>query len=153
MPMADDEHAADRGAGLVNLDLCGTGVLVLTSAAAAIAPDALAVVHAGLSLALSVIGTGALLWAYALGISRSRTELVSIPGLFLLASPAAPVPTRRTFHLALAVQVIAVVVAASIRPFSDVAFGILAPMYGLGLMALWGGRYGEFPPRPVREGS
>lgn len=151
--MADDQPAVVPGAGLVNLDLFGTGVLVLTSVAAAIAPDALAVVHAGLSLVLFVLGTGALLWAYALGISRSRTELVSIPGLFLLSSPAAPAPTRRTFHLALAVQVIAVVVAASIRPFSEVAFGILAPMYGLGLMALWGGRYGEFPPRPVREAS
>lgn len=151
--MADEDPALVPGAGLVSLDLLGTGVLVLTSAAAAIAPDVLAVVHAGLSLALFVIGTGALLWAYALGISRSRTDLVSIPGLFLLSSPAAPARTRRTFHLALAVQVIAVVVAASIRPFSEVAFGILAPMYGLGLMALWGGRYGEFPPRPVREAS
>lgn len=151
--MADGEQAAEPGAGLVNLDLGGTGGLVLTSAAAAVAPDALAVVHVGLSLALFVIGTGALLWAYALGISRSRTDLVSIPGLFLLASPAAPAPTRRTFYLALAVQVIAVVIAASVRPFSEVAFGILAPMYGLGLMALWGARYGEFPPRPLREAS
>lgn len=151
--MAEEGQAAEPGTALVNLDLVGTGVLAVTSAGAAVAPDAVAVVHAGLSLALFMVGTGALLWAYALGISRSRTDLVSIPGLFLLSSPAAPAATRRTFYLALVVQVVAVVVAASIRPFSEVAFGVLAPMYGLGLMALWGGRYGDFPPRPMRQAS
>jgi hypothetical protein len=151
--MVDEPQAVERGAGLVNLDLVGTGVAAATSAAAAVAPGVFAVVHAGLSLALFAIGTGALLWAYALGISRSRTDLVSISGLFLLSSPAAPAATRRTFHLALTVQVVAVVAAASIRPFTEVAFGILAPMYGLGLMGLWGGRYGEFPARPTRQAS
>ena len=43
------------------------------------------------------------------------------------------------------------VAAASIRPFTEVAFGILAPMFGLGLMALWGGRHGTFPPRPPEQ--
>jgi hypothetical protein len=51
------------------------------------------------------------------------------------------------------VQVVVVVAAASIRPFTEVAFGILAPMYGLGLMALWGARHGAFPPRPPRQPS
>ncbi len=151
--MAEEGRAAEPGATLVNVDLVGTGVLAVTSAGAAVAPDALAVVHAGLSLALFAVGTGALLWAYTLGISRSRTDLVSIPGLFLLTTPTAPDATRRTFYLALVVQAMAVIVAASIRPFSEVAFGVLAPMYGLGLMALWGGRYGEFPPRPMRQAS
>ena len=50
-------------------------------------------------------------------------------------------------------QVLAVVVAASIRPFTEVAFGILAPMFGLGMMALWGGRYGDFPERPPRSAA
>ena len=43
------------------------------------------------------------------------------------------------------------VAAASIRPYTEVAFGILAPMFGLGLMGVWGGRYGEFPPRPPKS--
>jgi hypothetical protein len=36
------------------------------------------------------------------------------------------------------------------RPYTEVAFGILAPMFGLGLMGVWGGRYGDFPERPRR---
>jgi hypothetical protein len=35
-----------------------------------------------------------------------------------------------------------------VRPYTEVAFGILAPMFGLGLMAMWGGRHGVFAARP-----
>jgi hypothetical protein len=143
----------EPGASLVRLDVVGTGVLVATSGAAAVAPDAFTYPHAAVSLVLFAVGTGALLWAYLMGISRSRTDLVDIGGLFLLAGAVAPEATRRTLRLALGVQVAAVVVAASIRPFTEVAFGILAPMFGLGMMALWGARHGTFPPRPPREPS
>ena len=92
-----------------------------------------------------------MLWAYALGVSRSRTELITIPGAVpprrrrrARARRAGPCASRRP------IEIVAVVAAASIRPYSEVAFGILAPMFGLGLMGLWGGRYGEFPPRPLK---
>jgi len=151
--VAEPGPVDEPGTRLVNLTLAGTAALVATSAAAAIAPDTFAAVHAGLSVALFVVGTGALLWAYALGVSRSRGEVVDIPGLFLLSGPVAPPGTRRTFHAALAVEVVAVVAAASVRPFTEVAFGILAPMYGLGLMAAWGGRHGQFHARPSKGAS
>jgi len=144
---------AEAGRRLVQLDLVGTALLVVTSLAAAVAPDTFTYAHAGFSVGLFFVGTGALLWAYLVGISRSRTELIDIAGLFLLSGPVAPAPTRRALRVALAVQVVAVVVAASIRPFTEVAFGILAPMYGVGLMALWGARHGTFPPRPPRQPS
>lgn len=147
----DDEP--EPGGGLVNLAFVGTGALVATSVAATVLPDTFGMVHAGLSMALFVVGTGAMLWAYALGVSRSRTELIGIPGLFFLASGAAPRASRRALRIATAVEVVAVVAAASIRPFTEVAFGILAPMFGLGIMGVWGGRYGEFPPRPPKHGS
>ena len=149
--MADDGPALGRR--LVNVVFIGTGALVATSIAAAAAPDAFGPVHAALSIGLFVIGTGAMLWAYALGVSRSRTELITIPGLFLLAGDVAPRPTRRALRVATAIEIVAVVAAASIRPYSEVAFGILAPMFGLGLMGVWGGRYGEFPPRPLKTSS
>ena len=79
------EPTPDPGAGLIKVAYAGTAALVLSSAAAAIAPDTFGVVHGAFSVLLFVIGTGAMLWAYALGVSRSRTELVGIPGLFLLA--------------------------------------------------------------------
>lgn len=148
--MAED---AQPGTRLLHLDVIGTALLVLTSVAAALAPATFTYPHAAYSVGLFLVGTGALLWAYTVGISRSRAEVVDIAGLFLLSGPVAPAPDRRTFRLALAVQVVVVVAAASIRPFTEVAFGILAPMYGLGLMALWGARHGTFPGRPSREAS
>ena len=144
------EAAAERGAGLVKVAYAGTAALVVTSGAAAVAPDTFGVVHGAFSVVLFVIGTGAMLWAYALGVSRSRTEQVGIPGLFLLAEDVAPPEIRRALRGATAVQVVAVIVAASLQPYTEVAFGILAPMFGLGLMGLWAGRYGQFPPRPTK---
>ena len=140
-----------EGVALLRAVRAGTAVVVVTSLAAAVAPGALGVVHAGASVVLFATGTGAMLGAYGLGVRRSRREQVDIPGLFLLAGDVAPPGVRRLLRMALAVQAVAVVAAASVRPFTEVAFGILAPMYGLGMMALWAGRHGRFPPRGPRS--
>jgi hypothetical protein len=142
----EQEGAPEPGAGLVNVTFVGTGLLVGTSAAAALAPDTFGLVHAVLSCVLFAVGTAGFLWAYALGVSRSRVDKVSIPGLFFLAGETAPTTIRRPFRVALAVEVVAVVMAAAARPYSEVAFGILAPMFAMGLMGAWGGRHGSFPP-------
>jgi len=147
----DADDGQEQGAGLVNATFVGTGALVVSSIAAAADPDTFGAVHAGFSIALFVVGTGAMLWAYALGVSRSRTDLVTVPGLFFLAGDVAPRDTRRALRIATAVEVVVVVAAASIRPYSEVAFGILAPMFGLGMMGVWGGRYGVFPVRPPKS--
>lgn len=144
--MADyeDRHP---GEGLVNLCFAGTGALVGTSLAAAVLPDTFGIVHAVVSGLLFAIGTGALLWAYALGVSRSRAVVVTLSGLFFLAGGAAPPDLARRFRIALAVEIVVVVAAASIHPYTNVAFGILAPVFGLGLMSMWGGRFGSFAIR------
>lgn len=147
----DDLERSDPGAGIINLAFLGTGAIVATSAAAALLPDAFGLVHAALAVVLFAVGTGAFLWAYALGVSRSRLEDISIPGLFFLAGSVAPPTVRRPLRIAFGVQVVAVVAAASLRPFTEVAFGILAPLLGLGLMAMWGGRHGAFPARAPKE--
>jgi hypothetical protein len=141
------EHDVGAGDGLVNLTFAGTGALVGTSLAGALVPDTFALVHAILSLALFAVGTGALLWGYALGVSRSRALVVSLPGLFFLAADAAPPVVARRFRVALALQVVVVLAAALVRPDSEMPFGVLAPMFGLGLMSMWGGRHGSFPAR------
>lgn len=149
--MDDEREQAAPGTGLLNLTFVGTGLLVGTSAAGATAPDTFGLPHAVLSCILFAVGTGGLLWAYALGVSRSRTDAVSIAGLFFLGGDSAPADIRRPFRIALAVEVVAVVVAASIRPYTEVAFGVLAPMFALGLMATWGARHGAFPPRMAKD--
>jgi hypothetical protein len=135
------------GIGVVNVAFAGTGVVAGTSAAAALLPDTFGLVHAVVSCALFAVGTGALMWAYALGVSRSREDEVTIGGLFFLSGGVAPPDVRRPMRIALAVEVVVVLVAAAIRPYSEVAFGVLAPMFGLGLMAVWGGRHGAFAPK------
>ena len=140
----EDPHPGD---GLLNLAFAGTGALVGTSLAGALVPDTFSLVHAVLSGLLFTVGSGAMLWGYALGVSRSRTLVVTLPGLFFLAGGAAPPDVRRRFQLALAVEVVVVVVAALIRPDTEMAFGVLAPVFGLGLMAMWGGRFGSFTAR------
>jgi hypothetical protein len=142
---------APQGAGLINLTFLGTGLLVGTSLAGAVAPDTFGLAHAIVSCVLFAVGTGGLLWAYALGVSRSRNDLINIPGLFFLGAGAAPKEVRRPLRVALAVEVVAVVAAAAVRPYTEVAFGILAPMFAMGLMGTWGGRYGTFPPRPPKS--
>ena len=143
------ESDGEVGAGLVRLAAWGTGVIVTTSVAAAAVPDTFGIVHAVVASVLFVVGTGAFLWAYGLGLSRSRTDDVSIPGLFFLSEPAAPAEVRRRFRVALSVEIVSVVAAAAVRPFTVVAFGVLAPMFALGLMALCGGRHAVFRPRPA----
>lgn len=145
--MVDAHEDPAPGIGVVNVTFAGTGALVATSVAAAALPDTFGLVHAIVSCVLFAIGTGALLWAYALGVSRSRDEAVTVPGLFFLSGEVAPPDVRRPFRIALVVEVVAVVAAAAVRPYSEVAFGILAPMFGLGLMAMWGGRHGSFPAK------
>lgn len=139
------------GAGVVRVAWAGTGVLVATSAAAALVPDTFGSLHAVLSCILFAVGTAALLWAYARGITRSRTDDVTLAGLFFLSGDAAPDEVRRPLRIALVVEVVAVVVAASVRPYTVVAFGILAPMFGIGLMGAWGARHGRFGPRRPKD--
>jgi hypothetical protein len=145
--VADRYDEGPPGEALVNLLFAGTGALVGTSLAGALLPDTFDVVHAALSLVLFAIGTGAMLWGYALGVSRSRTVAVTMAGLFFLAGGSAPAQLARRFRLALVVEVVVVVAAALARPDSNMPFGVLAPMFALGLMAVWGGRYGVFPAR------
>jgi hypothetical protein len=147
MPESYDEPPP--GEALVSFAFAGTGAIVGTRLAAGLLPDTFGVVHALLSAALFAIGTGALLWAYALGVSRSRAVVVTLVGLFFLGGGAAPPEIAKRFRIALAVEVVAVVAAAVPRAGTEsvVAFGVLAPMFGLGLMAVYGGRFGVFPAR------
>ena len=138
-----------EGGTLWRVTYAGTGVLVVSSSAVALDPDLFGPVYAALSCLFFLVGTVALLWAFALGISRSRLEEVTIPGLFLLSAPAAPPAVRRRFRRAVVLEMVVVVGAAALHPFTEVAFGVLAPLFGLGCMAVWGGRHARFEDRPA----
>lgn len=142
---ARDDEPALIGHQLITSGWAATAVFVATAAlgwwregAADTAAQVVAVVLFGLGVAL--FG-----FAFLIGVGRSRTEELSVAGLFLLAG--APRPIRAGLLGILAVQTIAAVLFASLRPFTVAAFAILVPMFGLGCAAMWGARHGTFPTR------
>jgi hypothetical protein len=138
----------DTGAGrsIVVASWAGTGALAVTAVPAAVAPHAFEVLALVIALALFAGGTATFLWAYAIAIGRSRDEEVSVAGLYGLAGTAPPTVRVRLFG-ALAAQAVVSVATASARLYSSLSFGILAVLWGLGLIGLWGAKHGTFPPR------
>jgi hypothetical protein len=138
------------GAGLVRLDWAATAVLAASTAlSAALLGD---VRYVGVAVALVSFAGGcvAFLWAYGIAVQRSRSDAIGIGGLFFLAGPVAPKRVKMLCNGALAVQVAVSVAGASVRPFTTLAFGTLAPMLGIGINGLWAARHGRFPARVVR---
>lgn len=148
----DDETGDERaGAGLVLVDFVGTAALGVAAVAGIVAPDSAGSLTAATSGVLFLIGVGLFLWGYAMGVVRSREEQITMGGLFFL-SGTAPKVVRFRLRMAFAAQVVLAVAAASIRPYTAVAFAVLAPMLGLGVMAAWAARHGTFFPKDDDRG-
>lgn len=124
----------------------GTAVFVVVAVAAAAFPDGLGVVAAVVDLFLFAAGCAAFVWSILRAADRSREEELSVAGIWLL-NGSAPANVRRTLLGALAVEVVIALATAAARPFTALAFGILVPLYGLGLAGVWGAAFGRFGPR------
>ncbi|HZY08146.1 MAG TPA: hypothetical protein VFE69_10385, partial [Ilumatobacteraceae bacterium] len=99
-------------------------------------------------------------WAYARALERSRTEEVGVANLYLLTGPTAPKPVRRIMTWALAIQVVAAFVGAWIGvvgldkgELNALAFGVLVPMFGIGMNGVWAALHGSYGPRVGRAVS
>jgi hypothetical protein len=144
---------SDRRPAELTASLAGTAAFTVT-AVLAVAVDALRPLAAATAIALFVAGIALFFWAYAVAVGRSRTDAIGIGGLFFLAGPeTAPPPIKRALLAALAVQTVVALATAAARPFTSLAFGVLAPLYGLALTGLWGARHGRFAPRAGGQGS
>lgn len=130
----------------VRVATVATVVLVLVQLAAVVSPGGVAGVIAVVwALTLFSVGSIAFLWAFLVAAARSRDEQVTIAGVIWLTG-SAPAEVARALRALLAVQIAVVLLTAVLRPFSPVAFGILAPMFGLGCLAWYGARHGVFAP-------
>ena len=106
-------------------------------------------------MALFAVGVATTLWAYTRALDRSRVEEVGVANLYLLTGDdRARAPVGRTMSLALAVQVVAAVAGAWIGvvgldegQLNALAFGVLVPMFGIGMNGVWAARHGSYGPR------
>jgi len=87
--------------------------------------------------------------AFTRAVGRSRTELVDVAGLFLLIG-SAPRRTQSWLWGAVAASSTVGAAGAAARPYTSLAFGVLAPLWAYGMAVLWNALYGAFPARPRR---
>jgi hypothetical protein len=111
-------------------------------------------------MVLFAIGVVTTLFAYTRALERSRLEEVGVANLYLLTGETAPKPVRRVMSWALAVQIIAAVTGAWIGvvgldegQLNALAFGVLVPMFGVGMNGLWAAGNGSYGPRVGRSVS
>lgn len=152
-PLAVREHDVMPGSRLLRTDAYGTAAFTLTAFAGATRDGFLRTIAAIIALLLFSCGCAAFLWALWLAMQRSRTDAIGMGGLFFLLAPTAPGQVRRPFNMLLIVQVVVGLVTAimtfGVKPFTPLAFGVLVPMFGLGLSGWWGARFGAFEERSV----
>lgn len=139
------------GRRIITVSRLGTVVFTVTATAAVVDRDAFGLVNVVVSLALFSVGCVVFLWAFGIAVSRSRTDAIGIGGLYFLQGTA-PRRVQAALLVPLAVQVTVALVAAGLRPFTSLAFGVLVPMFGLGQAGLWGARHGLFGSRFSSEG-
>jgi hypothetical protein len=140
----------DLGAGraIVLADTFGTALFAGTAILEAVLlRHWTEVLGVAVAMVLFALGCVAFLLGYASAVRRSRTEELSVAGLFLLAGPAVPSPVKRRLGLLLAVQVTVALATALVRSYTPLAFGVLVPVFGVGLNGLWAARHGRFPRR------
>ena len=133
--------------------------VVVTALAVIIFSPALRSMVAVVDLVLFAIGVATFIWGYFSAVQRSRSDEISVAGLFLLIDKVAPKSIMRAMNAALAIQIIVGLAGAIIRgstngkPGSTLAFGVLVPLLGLGLNGLWASKHGSFGARTLPGGS
>ncbi len=135
------------GRRLIQLDVAGTAAFVVTAVLQTIVLDSTRPIGVAVALVLFTVGCVLFLAGYARGVERSRTEELSVAGLYLLTGDVAPRQVKVRLLALLAVQVVVALATAVARPYTTVAFGILVPMFGLGVIGFWAASHGRFPPR------
>jgi hypothetical protein len=150
---------------IVRLDVIGTVLFTVSAVLAAVVFDGPAKVQGVVvDLALFAVGVAAFLWGYWVAVQRSRQDELSVAELYFLLGAAIPRDVKRTMNLSLLVQTVVAVATAMTRlttpsdtassgssAGSTLAFGVLVPMFGLGLNGLWAAVHGNFGPRRKRS--
>jgi hypothetical protein len=134
------------GRAIVVVSWVASAVLCLLTAAAVAVPDEAIELFFAFTVGSFLAGSALLALDVVLAAGRSRTHAMGIGGLFFLAG-SAPRPVQVQLNVALGLAVVVATAGAAVRPFTPLAFGVLAPVLQLGCSGLWGVRHGHFALR------
>ena len=96
--------------------------------------------------AVFVAGAALFTWAFTIAAGRSRMEELTVGGAFFLAGSVEK-PDRRWAYGYLTAQTLIGFAGAAADPYTTMAFGVLVPMFGLGVIAFLGSAHGAFRQR------
>ena len=133
---------------LLTAHAVSTAVFLVLSIVAVATRPTLDAVFVGFCTTAFGIGFLGLLAGFVRALSASRYQDVSLIGVFFLGENAAPKKIRNGFLAILALQTLIAIGVAVQAPFSPLAFAVLVPQLGFGLLALHGGFLGVFPAKP-----
>lgn len=137
--------ATMAGRPILVVDAVGTAALVLAVLVASLwSTSTTELAYLAVSLVLFFGGSLAFVVGFLTAVGRSRTEVVDMAGLFYLTGTAPRVVRRAMLGLWF-LQIAVVAASLATAP----AFGVVAVLWGIGLLPLWGARHGEFRPRPA----
>ena len=148
--------AMEPGKRIVQTNLIGTAAFAASAVvAAAVFTNPVRIVAVVVALALFAIGIFGFIWSYITAVQRSRSDNIAVAQLYFLAGGSTPNRIKRLMTSALFVQMVVALATAIARNRTDgragstLAFGILVPMFGLGLNGLWCSKHGSFSERQV----
>ncbi len=154
--MSSVQTGPQPGSRVIRLDVAGTAVflIALGFAVPLRTHRSAQFLIGGVSMVLFAIGVVTTLLAYTRALERSRLEEVGVANLFLLTGETAPRPVRRIMSWALTVQILAAITGAWIGVvgldkgrLNALAFGVLVPMFGVGMNGMWAAGNGSYGPR------
>lgn len=122
-------------------------VFAVLSVVVWIAADRLDLVFAVVCSLVFVAGIALFLLGFWNGVQRSRVDDVTLTGLLALGTSYVEARPRNLLWGAIVAETVVSILFASLRPFTQQAFGLLLPMFGVGLATLWGSRAATFHPR------
>jgi hypothetical protein len=136
------EVGAEPGRGLRALSWLATFVFAATAIPVALGVDAIDDAAVAVTLGLFLVSLGVWTWALvAAAVRTTRGDDVAVTTLFLVEG-AVPGRVRWSLYGSLLVCLAIAAATAAANPF-----GVLVPMFPLGIVGLWGARHGTFPPR------
>jgi hypothetical protein len=145
---------------IVKMNVALTAIFMIVSVlAAAIFSSPLRKLVAIVDLLLFAVGVATFIWGYFSAVQRSRSDEISVAGLFLLIDGVATKSVMRIMNSALMIQVVVGLGGALVRRStngvsgSTLAFGVLVPLLGLGLNGLWASKFGSFGKRILPDVS